>query len=455
MKTKLNREASSKELPTDNSYQCQNSMSLLAKSSGFWPNLHWLVACFSLLCMLPERCKAQTLNSGEALTNSISTAGQEITHTFYASPGETVYVSLVNLDGNNASYNPMLQVYEPVTGLAEWTSDLDAGTINGQGETRHFTASRDGTYSVHVREYYGSYTGSYRLEIRRVPASLPVTQFGTTINLSSGQAVTNAINPSGHLEYLTFSAKSGDVVRISLVNLGGNHIGYNPMLQVYEPVTGLPEWTSDLDAGTINGQGDTRQFTAIRDGIYSVVVWEYHGSYTGTYQIMVSGATSVPVITANPQSRTNAVGTLASFTVAATGPAPLGYQWRFNAANLVGATSTNYTIQSVQPTNAGSYTVVVTNLFGSVTSAPAILAVQGQPILRTLRLLSATAPNVLLQSDGYAGETILVQCSTNLGAWFNTESSNNCPTNGLYTFSLPKTNSASAVFYRSRISWRP
>lgn len=39
-----------------------------------------------------------------------------------------------------------------------------------------------------------------------------------------------------------------------------------------------------------------------------------------------------PVITTEPQSRTNVVGTDATFTVLATGTGPLAYQWRFNTA---------------------------------------------------------------------------------------------------------------------------
>ena len=54
-------------------------------------------------------------------------------------------------------------------------------------------------------------------------------------------------------------------------------------------------------------------------------------------------------------------GTNALFTVAATGLGPLSYQWQFNGTTISGATNTNLTLNNVQPTNAGSYTVVVTN----------------------------------------------------------------------------------------------
>ncbi|MBI5383402.1 MAG: immunoglobulin domain-containing protein [Verrucomicrobia bacterium] len=82
-----------------------------------------------------------------------------------------------------------------------------------------------------------------------------------------------------------------------------------------------------------------------------------------------------PVITSQPQGQTKVVGTTAKFSVTATGTAPLAYQWRFNNTNLAGATGTNLTFANVQLTNAGNYTVVVTNAFGAVTSAVAVLTV--------------------------------------------------------------------------------
>jgi hypothetical protein len=61
--------------------------------------------------------------------------------------------------------------------------------------------------------------------------------------------------------------------------------------------------------------------------------------------------------------------------VAALGTQPLGYQWSFNGSPLPGATNASLTFTNVQPTNAGTYQVVVTNSAGTVVSLPATLAV--------------------------------------------------------------------------------
>ena len=86
-----------------------------------------------------------------------------------------------------------------------------------------------------------------------------------------------------------------------------------------------------------------------------------------------------PVITTQPSSLSVTVGSTAQFTVAATGtPAPT-YQWQFNGVAIASATSATLTLSNVQLTDAGTYTVVVANTAGSVTSNPATLTVNASP----------------------------------------------------------------------------
>jgi hypothetical protein len=82
-----------------------------------------------------------------------------------------------------------------------------------------------------------------------------------------------------------------------------------------------------------------------------------------------------PSIVIQPQSHTVSAGASATFSVIARGMAPLNYQWFFNGQPISAATSYSYSIARVQSGQAGTYTVVVSNSLGSVTSAPATLAV--------------------------------------------------------------------------------
>ena len=88
---------------------------------------------------------------------------------------------------------------------------------------------------------------------------------------------------------------------------------------------------------------------------------------------------SPPIIMTQPVSTTNVVGDTVSFNVAAAGTQPLSYQWRFNGANLNGATSSNLTLLNVQLSQGGNYTVLVTNLYGAATSSIASLIVNLPP----------------------------------------------------------------------------
>lgn len=93
-----------------------------------------------------------------------------------------------------------------------------------------------------------------------------------------------------------------------------------------------------------------------------------YGGYPGT-----NDESSAPSILTQPLSQTNYDGSVATFSVTAIGGQPLSYQWSFNNNNISGATNTSFVISDVQSNNAGNYVVVVTNMFGSVTSVVATL----------------------------------------------------------------------------------
>jgi hypothetical protein len=67
------------------------------------------------------------------------------------------------------------------------------------------------------------------------------------------------------------------------------------------------------------------------------------------------------------------------------------YQWYLDATNaLAGATNVDLELANVQPAQAGLYTVVVTDAYGSVNSAPATLSVIAPVPHRTVPMLHLT-----------------------------------------------------------------
>ncbi|HEV7968743.1 MAG TPA: immunoglobulin domain-containing protein [Candidatus Acidoferrales bacterium] len=83
---------------------------------------------------------------------------------------------------------------------------------------------------------------------------------------------------------------------------------------------------------------------------------------------------TAPAFTTQPESQTVTVGQTGTFSVTATGTAPLSYQWQKNNANISGATSASYTTPAVvSGDNGATFRVVVTNSAGSATSSSATL----------------------------------------------------------------------------------
>ena len=100
-----------------------------------------------------------------------------------------------------------------------------------------------------------------------------------------------------------------------------------------------------------------------------------NGTLSQFVQMFVIGGTNAPIITTNPTNVTVAQGGSTTFVVRASGQAPLTYSWLFNGAVIPSATSSNYTIASVQSTNAGGYTAVVSNSYAKVPTTTAFLSV--------------------------------------------------------------------------------
>jgi hypothetical protein len=150
-------------------------------------------------------------------------------------------------------------------------------------------------------------------------------------------------------------------------------------------------------------------------GNYTVVVTNAFGSATSAV-VTVTVLGYIPVITNQPTPLTTVIsGHGASFAVTAGGwPLPV-YQWQLNGSNVNGATSPALVLPNAFPANAGNYTVIITNVFGSVTSNPALLIVTP---------LGLTAPAILTSGqfqfgfDTATGVDYEVEYSTDLINWY-------------------------------------
>jgi len=115
---------------------------------------------------------------------------------------------------------------------------------------------------------------------------------------------------------------------------------------------------------------------------FTVTVNNSVGTVTSTAATLT--VNTPPSITTQPASQTVTVGQTANFSVAATGTAPLGYQWNKNGTAISGATSSTYTTPaSTSSDNGAQFTVTVNNSVGTVTSTAATLTVNTPPSITT------------------------------------------------------------------------
>lgn len=121
--------------------------------------------------------------------------------------------------------------------------------------------------------------------------------------------------------------------------------------------------------------------------------------------------TAPPSIVSHPQGATLAAGASTNLNVLALGwPAPV-YQWRWNDVNLPGATRSSLAFTNIQPSQAGVYSVLVTNTLGAELSSNATLKVRvvtvlgnGQP-LTSAQYTYGAAVTIQLQ-NAFAGGLI-------------------------------------------------
>ena len=365
----------------------------------------------------------QTVLSGAVAAFSVAATGTPATFTYqwYRMPARTsTWTQLADGGAYNGSTTATLSVTSSTAmngdqflclatnSAGTATSTAAALVVNESGPV--FTAQpADKTVSVNS-------AASFSIAVAGPPTSYGYFTYqwqrqsfgsGTWTDLANGVGVSGAQSAGLTLSALTLPM-SGDQVRCVVTNTAGSTISNIATLTVGQPpsVTTQPQSVS-------SAAGSTVMFTVVAAGTAPLTYqWELYGvnvagansatltlsniqpSNAGAYTIYITnalGATrsnvatltvtgaGAPSITAQPQNATVVAGTTANFGVTATGTAPLGYQWRKNGTNIGGATSATYAIASTQPSDAGTYSVVVSNSAGSAISGNATLTVTAAP----------------------------------------------------------------------------
>ena len=145
--------------------------------------------------------------------------------------------------------------------------------------------------------------------------------------------------------------------------------------------------------GGATGASYTTPATVAADnGSTFYVIVTSAGASTTSSTATLTVSSGLPAITTQPVSETVAVGATATFSVVAGGTGPFTYQWSKNSAPVSGATAASYTTPAAAATDSGStFSVVVKNAAGSVTSSTA-----------TLTVTAASADLIAIDSGGAA-----------------------------------------------------
>src|SRR5450631_2176281 len=180
----------------------------------------------------------------------------------------------------------------------------------------------------------------------------------------------------------------------------------------------------DISTPFLSGRSVTGQPRAVRVGLLTMAFMLF-GLLTACDHDHppASIVAQAPLVTSNPADQTVQAGQTATFSVVATGSAPLSYQWQRGAVSIAGATGASYTTPATVVGDSGAtYAAVVSNAAGSATSATATLTVTATT---TLTVTITQQPlNRSVASGAQAAFAVAATCSDGSTATYQWQRSN-------------------------------
>ena len=203
------------------------------------------------------------------------------------------------------------------------------------------SADNNSSFTVVVTNSSGSQTSNAAILTLDAPASVAITT-----------------PPQSQTVYV------GQTAQLSVVATGSPTLTYQ-WQKNGAPIPGAtaPTYTTPVLAAGNNGDS------------YTVTVTNPVNSVTSGAAVLTVDPAIAPAITQQPVSLSVLANNPATFTVGVSGSSPFTYQWQLNGVSLLGANSASYSIFQVGSLNAGNYTVIVTNIAGTVTSNVATLTI--------------------------------------------------------------------------------
>jgi hypothetical protein len=175
----------------------------------------------------------------------------------------------------------------------------------------------------------------------------------------------------------------------SVTTVAGTNVTFSVGVTGYPPLAYQWQFGSTNISGAINSALNLLNVQLVNAGNYRLIVTNNFGGATSAVATLT--IQSPPIINTQPQSLTNFPGVTVEFVVVFSGTPPFFFQWQHGGTNVIGAKDYSLVLTNIQATDAGIYSVTITNAFGSVTSAPAVLTLYLPPLI-TNQPVSQAAP---------------------------------------------------------------
>ncbi len=279
-----------------------------------------------------------------------------------------------------ASLEPASQSVDPgatatFTALANGTPPLSyQWSLNG----RPFPATTNSTLTL--SNVQALQAGNYRLQVSNA--------MGACVSSNALLALNLPLPP-----VIVLQPTSQTVAEQQNVNFGVLAAGETPLTY---------HWS--FDGTTISGATSSlltlTNVMPNQSGNYAVLVSNTWGTAASSNALLTVQPWLLPAIVSQPAGQEIAASEMATFNVTASGTGPLSYQWEFDGTNIPGAVDSVLTLTNVQPTNAGSYGVLVTSPYGAAQSGKASLTVLPYPGWHLTSTLYTNWTAVASSSDG-------------------------------------------------------
>jgi hypothetical protein len=213
------------------------------------------------------------------------------------------------------------------------------------------TANNGDVYQVTISNTMGTVTSSAKLSVQALTPPT-IIQNPANASVTTGQAASFQVQASGSPPLAYQWQRNGTAIS------GATGASYTT------PATALSDSGASFTVVVSNAAGSVNSVPAT---------------------LTVADPTFAPTITQQPQNVATFSGQTATFSVTATGTAPLSYQWLRNTVEITGATAASYTTPALSVSdNNTSFTVRVSNAQGSTTSNAAMLTVTAASVAPTI-----------------------------------------------------------------------